>query len=650
MSDAVGASTFTYKNFGAFMGALASEDGPWPSDTITNTYGSNYKLAIQTLTQPSGNWTKYLTYDPIMRLRTIASPAGTFTYNYYGTGREIQSLSLPGGNTIAETYDDAGQLLTTALQHGSTALDSYGYAYDAGGNRTSVQRAGGASVSYGYDNIGQLTSAVGVEPDGTTVRGNENFSYGYDPAGNLATRNNNTLAQTFTTDNANQLQNISRNSSLTVAGSLTSQPNNLAINGQPATLYNDLTFAAANGVAINDGLNIFTAIVTTASSTMTNSMTKTLPASVNFTYDLNGNLTSDGLHGYDYDCANELTRETVTNSWKTEYAYDGFGRRRIRKEYVWQNSQWLTANEVHYIYDGMTVLQERNAINVPMVTYTQGNDLSGTREGAGGIGGLLARTDANGSAYYHTDGNGNVMAMVNGSGSLVAKYLYDSFGNLIAKSGSLADANTYRFSSKELDVRSGLYYYGFRFYDPNLQRWPNPDPLGEKGGINLYRFNYNSPLYYIDPDGLTPRGTAWGAAAGFGIGAALGGTIGGAGGTLALPGGGTLAGAAGVGAAGAAWGAALGGAAGNAISDLWGRLNHPPCNQMAKGNGSGGGHEYGGGNKNIDQIADKYGMDSEMRREFGQYVEDAKMMEGRGGADHLSWQQLDELAQEFLGL
>jgi RHS repeat-associated protein len=504
MSDAVGASAFTYRNFGAFMSALATEGGFWPNDTVHYTYTNRLRTGLTLNSQPSALNISY-GYDSLLRLHTVTSPAGTFTYTYNGAGKQIQNLSLPGSSSITNAYDDAGQLLTTALKdHLNNILDSYGYAYNANGNRTSVQRADNSHVAFGYDPIGQLTSAVGAEAN-NNLRGNENFGYQYDAAGNLAMRTNNTLIQTFTNGNANQLVNISRNNLLTVGGSLTSQPNNLAINGQTATLYNDLTFAATNGVAINDGANTFTAVVTAASSLMTNSMTKTLPASVTFACDLNGNMTGDGLHGYDYDCANELTRITVTNSWKTEYVYDGFGRRRIRKEFVWQNSQWLTANEVRYIYDGMLVIQERNAINVPMVTYTRGSDLSGTMQGAGGIGGLLARTDANGSAFYHADGNGNITMMTDASGNQVAKYLYDSFGNSLGMWGTLAAVNTYRFSSKEFDLRSGLYCYGFRFYDPNLQRWPNHDPIQERGGLNLYGYVGNNPLDYVDTDGRAPQ-------------------------------------------------------------------------------------------------------------------------------------------------
>jgi RHS repeat-associated protein len=105
-------------------------------------------------------------------------------------------------------------------------------------------------------------------------------------------------------------------------------------------------------------------------------------------------------------------------------------------------------------------------------------------------------------AYYAFDGNGNATAPVNISNVVVAQYAYDPFGNLLAKLGPLADANVYRFSSKEYHANSGLCYYGFRFYDPNLQRWLNRDPMEEAGGLNLFSFSQNGPLNILDPFGL----------------------------------------------------------------------------------------------------------------------------------------------------
>lgn len=48
---------------------------------------------------------------------------------------------------------------------------------------------------------------------------------------------------------------------------------------------------------------------------------------------------------------------------------------------------------------------------------------------------------------------------------------------------------------------AGLYYYGFRYYEPNLQRWLNRDPIKEQGGINLYEYGYSAPMSWIDPWG-----------------------------------------------------------------------------------------------------------------------------------------------------
>ena len=50
---------------------------------------------------------------------------------------------------------------------------------------------------------------------------------------------------------------------------------------------------------------------------------------------------------------------------------------------------------------------------------------------------------------------------------------------------------------------------GYRFYEPNLQRWLNRDPIGERGGIHLYRFNRNDPVDSLDPFGMADRMPAW---------------------------------------------------------------------------------------------------------------------------------------------
>jgi len=113
--------------------------------------------------------------------------------------------------------------------------------------------------------------------------------------------------------------------------------------------------------------------------------------------------------------------------------------------------------------------------------------------------------------FYCYDGNGNVINLIDiDTKEIAAHYEYDPFGRLLEKEGSFADRNFYRFSTKRVSAVFGLYYYGWRFYDPDLARWLTRDPIGEKGGLNLYGFVGNNPVAKYDILGLRGGGSSKG--------------------------------------------------------------------------------------------------------------------------------------------
>ena len=67
-----------------------------------------------------------------------------------------------------------------------------------------------------------------------------------------------------------------------------------------------------------------------------------------------------------------------------------------------------------------------------------------------------------------------------------AHYEYSSFGKITKTTGSIANRFVFRFSSEYQDTESGLVYYNYRYYSPELGRWLSRDPIGEWGGYNLY--------------------------------------------------------------------------------------------------------------------------------------------------------------------
>src|ERR1051326_7995528 len=468
--DAVGTTHYTYDS----VGQLLSEDGPWNDDTVSYSYANRRRTGLSVLAPNSSPWAQSYAYDAANRLTNIVTPAGAFGYAYDPISNQmVQALTLPNGAAITNAFDANARLLATVLiSSGLSTLNSHSYQLNQAGQRIQQMRTAGNYVNYTYDNIGQLKTAQGAEPDDSD-RLNERFSYTYDKAGNLSNLVQNALTSFFKVNNLNELTTETNSGSLTVAGTTTSAATNVTVSGTglssgSAWIYSDFTWAR-QGANFVSGANTYTATATDAyGRSSSDSVSVNLPATNIFAYDSNGNMISDGSRGLDYDDENQLTRITATNAWKSEFAYDGKLRRRVRREFTWSSGSWLQTNEVRYVYDGNLVIQERSFIPQlstlnppPTVSYTRGRDLSGSLQGAGGIGGLLAlsqlSTPNSQHLYYHSDGNGNVTCLIGSSQQIVAKYLYDPFSNILSLSGPLADANLYRFSGKEIHADSGMY-------------------------------------------------------------------------------------------------------------------------------------------------------------------------------------------------
>ena len=215
---------------------------------------------------------------------------------------------------------------------------------------------------------------------------------------------------------------------------------------------------------------------------------------------------------------------TSTPKRRLEFHYDHLGRRIAKRTSAWQPpggtspdysdsadrddpANWTEISHQIFIYDGWNLIARYAASDTtnPEQTYLWGTDMSGSMQGAGGIGCLLAVTGAgSGTAserFIAYDGNGNITATVDAmtTATLSARD-YDAFGRTVLDAGD--HGISYGFSTKYEDAESGLLYYGYRYYQARTGRWLSPDPIEERGGVNLYGFVRNDGLNRSDYLGL----------------------------------------------------------------------------------------------------------------------------------------------------
>ena len=265
-------------------------------------------------------------------------------------------------------------------------------------------------------------------------------------------------------------------------------------------------------IAVANGTGPVWQNVTNTSGSFTSQGGLLVPASTQtLTYDADGNLTGDGIWTYQWDGENRLISMAMTpsvqgiassNVLRLDFTYDYLGRRVQKVVSVWNGTGFTPQSTSLFVYAGWNLLAVVNAQATIQQSYMWGNDLSGTPTKAGGVGGLLMASISSTNCFATYDGNGNITSLINAADkSLAARYEYNPYGNLLRETGSLARQNPFRFSTKVCDDETGLIYYNYRFYSPNLGKWISRDPSQENAGMNLYCFVKNNPVSHQDRDG-----------------------------------------------------------------------------------------------------------------------------------------------------
>jgi len=504
-------TTRSYGDAGDLL-AEAYSGGPLNGLAVTNAFDSLLRRSAVALSNQTSTLVRF-GYDSASRLKSVTNGTATATYSYLANSPLVSQISLANNGSqmmaVNKSYDNLNRV--TSVSAGSTV--SFNYGYNAANQRTAMTNVDNSYWAYGYDSLGQVTAGTKRWSDGTAQAGQQ-FLYAFDEIGNRQTTaaggdqwGANLRYANYAVNNVNQYTSRTVPGAVDVIGTANASAA-VTVNNQPASrkgTYYDVPVVLDNSTSavwasltnlavLNNGT-----ILDITTNFVANLFLPQTPES--FSYDADGNLTQDGRWTYGWDAENRLTNMTSLSTASTasklqlDFLYDAQGRR-IQKIVSTNNgSAYYPQSTNRFVYDGWNLVAVLNPQSAVVRSFMWGLDLSGSPQGAGGVGGLLEINDAvNGIQFAACDANGNVAALVKGTdGTTSALYEYGPFGEVIRATGPMAKGNPFRFSTKYQDDETDLLYYGYRYYNASTGRWLSRDPFDESGFKAHHRPRQASP-------------------------------------------------------------------------------------------------------------------------------------------------------------
>lgn len=444
--------------------------------SISYSYDNNGNMI--SMTDNTGTTTK--TYDAFGRVLTKSVPdIGTVRYAYDDTtdlqlGYFANTVTNPDDSVVKRVYDKTGKLYKL-IADGKEIQ----YNYYNNGNVSSVVYNSGVSEEYTYFADNKLSSLVNKAADGSVI---SSYSYTYDAANNQLSKTDLNGTDNYTYDSLGRIITESLSGGTTINYSYDPSGNRISsvkVIDNNTTQENYAYDTSNKLVSVSESVNGLLVKV------------------VDYTNDYNGNNLKRTQKNYEndslkstyvvlsntFDKFNQLVQSVTSDNKTVVNTYNGEGRR-VKK-------QVLNGSTTKYLYDGDKVIAEFFDDNSVKAVNVYGLN-------------LVLRFGAGSSDYYMYNGHADVTALINASnGATTATYDYDSFGNILSKTG--LTSNSVLYAGYQYDTETGLYYLNSRMYDPVIARFLQEDTYGgnPKDPLSLNRYTYcsNSPLVYYDPTG-----------------------------------------------------------------------------------------------------------------------------------------------------